>query len=200
MATAPKGTDRRVQRTRQGLKQAFLEVAREKGPSAATIQDITERANVSRGTFYAHFADKFALIDAIVREEFQRQVGSLPLASESPRNALHMIIRAALDYSRQIYQQHYLSSELTRLIERAIHEELERFMLGWLKAQKGTLSDPHISLELLAQVMSWAIFGAAIGWSREATPSSSERRARDVLLALTEAARLVSNESPGASS
>src|SRR5215475_8743962 len=71
MATPPKTIDPRVKRTRQLLQQAFFEVMREKGFAAMTVQDITERATVNRGTFYAHFTDKYALLDAIIREQFQ---------------------------------------------------------------------------------------------------------------------------------
>ncbi|GCE29255.1 hypothetical protein KDA_47390 [Dictyobacter alpinus] len=71
MATPPKNVDLRAQRTRQLLWQAFLDIMQEKGFTAMSIQEITERANVHRGTFYAHFADKYALLEAILREEFR---------------------------------------------------------------------------------------------------------------------------------
>jgi AcrR family transcriptional regulator len=60
MATPPKGMDRRVQRTHQLLRQAAIETMKEKGFVAMTIQDIADRANVNRGTFYAHYPDKYA--------------------------------------------------------------------------------------------------------------------------------------------
>jgi AcrR family transcriptional regulator len=58
MAPPSQRVDRRMQRTRQVLEQAFMDVSHEKGLVATTIQDITERADVNRGTFYLHFADK----------------------------------------------------------------------------------------------------------------------------------------------
>jgi AcrR family transcriptional regulator len=67
MATPPKNVDRRAQRTRQVLWQAFLEIMQEKGFTAMSIQEITERANVHRGTFYAHFANKYASLETILR-------------------------------------------------------------------------------------------------------------------------------------
>lgn len=50
--------DRRVQRTRQLLQQALAELIEEKGYDAVTIEDITERANLGRTTFYLHFRSK----------------------------------------------------------------------------------------------------------------------------------------------
>lgn len=54
--------DRRVAKTRRALHQAFIQVVLEKGWEATRIQDICERADVGRTTFYAHFADKDELL------------------------------------------------------------------------------------------------------------------------------------------
>ena len=88
MATQKGREDRRVQRTRQVLQQAFVDVMREKGEAhrglwgleksfaATSTQEITTRANVNRGTFYLHFPDKYMLADAVVRQRFHQQLAS----------------------------------------------------------------------------------------------------------------------------
>ena len=50
--------DRRSQRTRHLLSAAFVELMREKGYSAITVNDLIERANIGRSTFYSHYRDK----------------------------------------------------------------------------------------------------------------------------------------------
>src|SRR5688572_18597064 len=55
---AAKKEDRRVQRTRKLLQEALIALVLEKGYEAVTVQDIIDRANVGRSTFYAHFLDK----------------------------------------------------------------------------------------------------------------------------------------------
>jgi AcrR family transcriptional regulator len=55
---AKKPIDRRVARTRGMLHQALLSLILEKGYEAISVEDICERANVGRSTFYAHFASK----------------------------------------------------------------------------------------------------------------------------------------------
>jgi AcrR family transcriptional regulator len=50
--------DRRVQRTRELLQKALIELISEHGYDAITIQDIVERANVGRTTFYLHYSSK----------------------------------------------------------------------------------------------------------------------------------------------
>ncbi len=50
--------DRRVQRTRELLQKALIELISERGYDAITIQDIVDRANVGRTTFYLHYSSK----------------------------------------------------------------------------------------------------------------------------------------------
>jgi AcrR family transcriptional regulator len=54
--------DRRVQRTRQLLRGALFSLIQEKGFEALSVQDIIDRANVGRATFYAHFDNKHDLL------------------------------------------------------------------------------------------------------------------------------------------
>ncbi len=65
-------TDRRVQRTRELLQKALIELISEHGYDAITIQDIVDRANVGRTTFYLHYSSKDELFmschEAIVSE------------------------------------------------------------------------------------------------------------------------------------
>jgi len=65
-------TDRRVQRTRERLQKALIELISERGYDAITIQDIVDRANVGRTTFYVHYSSKDELFmschEAIVSE------------------------------------------------------------------------------------------------------------------------------------
>jgi AcrR family transcriptional regulator len=61
---SPAPTDRRVRRTRQLLRNALLALIREKGYDRITVQDILDRADVGRSTFYAHYRDKDDLLDS----------------------------------------------------------------------------------------------------------------------------------------
>jgi AcrR family transcriptional regulator len=56
--------DRRKGRTRQLLREALFALMVEKRYDRITIQDIIDRANVGRSTFYAHFQDKEDLVTA----------------------------------------------------------------------------------------------------------------------------------------
>jgi AcrR family transcriptional regulator len=56
--------DRRVRRTRRALHEALIALVLERGYDRLTVQDVLDRADVGRSTFYAHFRDKEALLTA----------------------------------------------------------------------------------------------------------------------------------------
>src|SRR5512143_1326144 len=90
--------DRRAQRTRQLLHQAFRDVVHDEGFAGASVSAIAERADVNRGTFYLHFPDKYTLAEAVVREVFrQRLTGALPHETTWDRRSLEALIQATLD-------------------------------------------------------------------------------------------------------
>ncbi|MEU3003307.1 TetR/AcrR family transcriptional regulator [Streptomyces sp. NPDC007020] len=60
--------DRRVRRTRAALRGALVELVLDKGFHAVTVEEITERADVGRATFYAHYRDKEDLLVGVVRD------------------------------------------------------------------------------------------------------------------------------------
>lgn len=74
-----RATDRRILRTRQLLQGALLSLIREKGFEALSVQDIIDRANVGRATFYAHFDNKEdATVAAIDAGSAQMLAAALP--------------------------------------------------------------------------------------------------------------------------
>lgn len=60
-----KSTHKNATRSRHLIKQAYGELLNEKDPSKISVTDIVERANISRGTFYAHYLDVYDLSMAI---------------------------------------------------------------------------------------------------------------------------------------
>jgi AcrR family transcriptional regulator len=54
--------DRRVNRTRRLLRAALMALILEKGYDAVTVEDITQRADLGRTTFYLHYKDKEELL------------------------------------------------------------------------------------------------------------------------------------------
>ncbi|MBD8137815.1 TetR/AcrR family transcriptional regulator [Peribacillus frigoritolerans] len=64
--------DRRVQKSQEAIKNAFIELMTEKSFDHITIQDISDRANVGRRTIYDHYMDKFDLLDKLIEEHINQ--------------------------------------------------------------------------------------------------------------------------------
>jgi AcrR family transcriptional regulator len=71
LAPAQKKTDARVRRTRDALGDALIALMQEKQFDTITVQDVLDRAHVSRSTFYAHYTDKDDLLMSDAEEFFE---------------------------------------------------------------------------------------------------------------------------------
>jgi AcrR family transcriptional regulator len=60
--------DRRILKSQEAIKKAFVELMVEKNFDQITIQDISDRANVGRRTIYLHYLDKYDLLDKLIEE------------------------------------------------------------------------------------------------------------------------------------
>jgi len=79
--------DRRIRRTRRLLIEALIALIMEKGYSKLTVQDILDRADVGRSTFYAHFRDREALLVACfdnVRDELRTEIDAMTPGASLP--------------------------------------------------------------------------------------------------------------------
>jgi len=73
--------DRRTQKTKKFLAEALRDLILEKGYDAVTIQDIIDRANVGRSTFYAHYESKEQLLVGNIN--FQQALVHPPAAQQA---------------------------------------------------------------------------------------------------------------------
>lgn len=188
MKTPPTSSDPRVKRTRQLLLQAFGELMREKGFSAMSVQDITARATVNRGTFYAHFPDKYALLDAFTRDQFHQAVeSSLPSTSRLGRTTLRLLIQTVLEYLSKLYNHcqpiDIMNPFLNPFLQQVVQEELTRLLLTWLQQERGS---KRVLVETIAVTTSWAILGAVVQWCQGTKTLSKEQMVDQALIVITE--------------
>jgi AcrR family transcriptional regulator len=64
--------DRRIAKSQEAIKTAVIELMAEKNFDDITIQDISDRANVSRGTIYLHYLDKYDLLNKLIEEHINQ--------------------------------------------------------------------------------------------------------------------------------
>ena len=183
-----KRVDPRVKRTRELIVGAFNELVAEKGHTGLTVQEIAERATINRATFYAHFSDQYELFDYAISEAFREELRQrLPDPSGLTEENLKALILAACAYLAGLNTACSRTDRQFRpLIESRVQGELCELLLGWIEASPEKASGWSVSPEVRASVVSWAIFGAALDWSRNGAASSPDEAADQVLSAIVE--------------
>lgn len=172
---ADKRVDPRVKRTRELIVRAFNELVAEKGHTGLTVQEIAERATINRATFYAHFNDQYELFDHVISEAFREELRRrLPDSSGLSKENLKALILAACDYLAGLNTAcSRTDQQFKPLIEARVQSELCKLLLGWIEASPATDSR-SANAGIMASVVSWAIFGAGLQWSRGGEVHSAE--------------------------
>ncbi len=170
MPIEPAKLDPRIRRTRQMLFDSFQSLLFEKTFDLITVQDIAERSTLNRATFYDHFTDKFALLEAMIAERFGTLIAARTAEHEGTCEiALRRLILATCDYLAEVSAGcQKRQRQFEPMVESQVKSVLRKTLLAGLR-QHGAKSP-----ELRATMVSWAITGAALQWSRERKMSADE--------------------------
>lgn len=166
--------DRRVQRTRDLLQTALIELISERGYDAVTIQDVAERANVGRTTFYLHYSSKDELFmschEAVFSEFHFGPFHSLSreelLSPEAPLRMTsayrHLLDGRALLYP--VFQGKDSSLLLRRIRDRSAQEIEANLRVAFAEA------DSTIPLDVLANYLAGAQIALVQWWLEKRQP------------------------------
>jgi AcrR family transcriptional regulator len=167
--------DPRMRRTRQLLQGALRNLMQTKRFDEISVQDITEAATVNRATFYDHYSDKYALLEAMAAGGFHRLMHERQVAYDGTcASAAGAIILAACDYLAESHPNEAAcrqQSAFEPLIDSAITNAIRRVILEGVRRDP---SGPAVSSEMIATATAWAIFGAAKEWSQTADRPPAE--------------------------
>jgi AcrR family transcriptional regulator len=166
--------DPRIRRTRKLLQGALDTLLRSKSFEEISVQDITEVATVNRATFYDHYTDKFALLEALVAGGFHEFLDERNLRyTVGCPAALGAIILATCDYLTQVHAggDCVRQSAFEPLMDAAIAKAIQRLLMVGLE-QAVPVSD--MSPELAAAAASAAICAAVKRWLSMADRPSAE--------------------------
>ena len=185
-------SDPRVKRTRRLLIQAFTELAAEKDIRAITVQDIAARATLNRATFYAHFRDKDALLDAAFRDRTREMLAeklspSSPLTRENLCSLFRIVCQILNTMVRRCPRS--LGKDHRVVKKLAVQQELHTFILEWLEEGLPDKQTRRFSLDTLAIFISWTLFGASVEWASNSTKLTQDAMAAQVVDLLMEGLR-----------
>jgi len=155
--------DPRIRRTRNLLQDALRRLLEEKEFDKISVQDITEAATLNRATFYAHYSDKFALLEEFIRVSFldileEKNVrfnGTCP-------SALQVIILTVCEYL--IEAEKSLSSKQHQyepFLQSKVIDQIREVLLDGFRQHP---MERRVAPETIAATVSWAIYGAVKQW------------------------------------
>lgn len=161
-----KKVDPRIRRTREMLQKAMNDLLKEKGFFDLNVQDIAERAELNRATFYKHYLDKYDLLDVVIRQRLQtllddRLPPNPPLTSEN----LSILIQLVYDCLTSFHGdcRHDRSQNEHSLILNQLHRQIYEVLLNWLQSTPkppNRLAKPQAgSPEITALLATWLILG-----------------------------------------
>ena len=161
-------TDRRIRRTRRALQDALVALIVERGYQRTTVQDVLDRADVGRSTFYAHFRDKDALFASCfddLRADLEQALGSLEHQTTpgDPARPVGVMFEHAYR-NKQIYQA-------------VGTEHLHPMIFEALQAHLCT-HETRLPVEVLAQYHAGALIGLLGWWVRAGFPYRPGEMAR----------------------
>ena len=155
--------DRRIQRTRQLLLNSLIQLILEKGYEAITIQDVIDRANIGRSTFYSHFQDKEALLLSgfenlrDVFEGFQKQS-----SGDSAGWGLVLALFQHAEENRQVFKALFgkqTGTVVLNHIQKALTVNLKEHIQKTFSKKK-----PPVPLDVFVQYFVNAFLGLLVWW------------------------------------
>jgi AcrR family transcriptional regulator len=157
-------SDRRVRRTRRALHEALIELVLERGYERITVQDVLDRADVGRSTFYAHYRDKEALLTATfdeMRDQLQREVDAQPGDGPvDPARPAELIFEHA-HRNRRVYRA-LCGRQGGAVVTHHLHRMVVDLLLGSTGAPAGQPAE--VPAEVWAEFHASATTGLLVWW------------------------------------
>jgi AcrR family transcriptional regulator len=152
-------TDPRILRSRRMLMDSLAKLLIKKAFEDISIQEIADQATLNRATFYLHYPDKSALLQAMTESRFRDLIQRRAITFTDCHGALRAIALGVCDY---LAQTAGCPSQLGRIsLEGSIIPVVEgMFKEGLMHHEMA----PGADAGLLATTAAWAVFGAARRW------------------------------------
>jgi AcrR family transcriptional regulator len=158
-------TDPRIVRSRHMLMEALAKLLIHKSFDDISIQEIADEATLNRATFYLHYPDKNALLQAMAAARFGELIARRGLSFTDCDGALRAIALGVCDY---LAETTGCPGQLAKMpLEGSIIPVVEGM---FRKGAADHAMAPGVDPELLATTAAWAIFGAARRWYQSPRP------------------------------
>lgn len=161
--------DRRVQRTRQLLRGALLSLIQEKGYETLSVQEIIDRANVGRATFYAHFDSKddllvsgFDELRAILKQHQRDALARGTGIEERVLAFAHEMFAHTNDH--RIVFRAMVGRQSGAVVQQILHRMVIDLVRDDLKALTRRRDTPLMPADAVVQFVAGGLFGMLMWW------------------------------------
>lgn len=155
--------DRRVVRTRALLQDALVALVPDRGYAATTVEDICEKANVGRSTFYAHYAGKDQLRSATIEAHLHALSRRHASAVEGKSGSLFAFSRPMFEHAHAFRRIHHaLLAEGGDTIHDDMRERVRHAVRSELVAKRGQRTD--VPVEFAVQLVAGAFLAVLTWW------------------------------------
>jgi AcrR family transcriptional regulator len=166
--------DRRVRRSRERLGDALVELVQEKPFDEITVQEVLDRAEVGRSTFYAHYRDKDDLFLSDIDEFLEMMATMLARRGEQSKRVVAVSeLFAHVGENRPLYEALIASGKLQDFMELA-REHFARGIeqrFAQMTVSRGMSAESRAAC---AQSCAGAMLALLTWWVRSGKPSSAE--------------------------
>lgn len=156
--------DPRVRRTQTYILDAFMAILSEKSFKSITVKEITQRAGINRATFYAHYQDKFDLLNAALQAIFESELeqNALNVCHYSRAN-LKALLRTVCQFIRDtIMDCKTVDSQFELIVEKQVRRQIQDLIAMWLENSSGVRDK-----QSAAVAASWTIYGLGEQWNQD---------------------------------
>ena len=158
--------DRRVARSRRALKEALTDLILEQGYESVTVQDVIDRADLGRSTFYAHFLDKDDLLMAILADLEMPPPDSSSWTSDDPAFAWTLQLFRHFGSGRRLFKA-VASSQTGALARQETTRRLEDLARAELSRLKVARKLDAFRFETVVRFLVGTFIGFMDWWMRE---------------------------------
>lgn len=184
MARSSSQSDLRVVKTRAALQDAMETLLREKPFEKITVQEICDRALVSRTAFYAHYHDKYALFHATITARFAVFGDRIALRHTSFEEALVELL-SFLRQDATLQRRASIGAFDFEVLEMAT-ELLSTHMLDQIDTEQWRVKSTRVDAASAATFATYGVAGIVAQWVREGFAHSEQDTAHAIILLLKE--------------
>jgi AcrR family transcriptional regulator len=177
----PGRRERRAAETRLRLFRCALQLFAERGYSNVTVEDITEAADVGKGTFFNYFETKDHVLGVMAEIQLgkvRQAVQDAAVGKDSIRTVLHrMVIELAKEPGRspglaRTMISSFLASDGVRKIIGRNMQDGRKMLAGVIAAgQRSGEIDPHLKSHKIAAQFQQSVMGTMLFWSLHEAPA-----------------------------